>query len=211
MRLLTTLLLAGLLAAPVIAEAQRGPRASVPGPMHHRMQEGMGIERLLRHAEDLKLTDQQQSQLEKLSREFRLAQIDRRAELAKSELELRDLMRDAEPSDQAMIDAAIDNVADLRAGMQKARVKQRLAVQSILTDEQEAQIRERLREQREKRFKGAHGKPGAMRGELGPDRFFFFSEDNGMLLSSEPSMLPLGDDEGEDDVLLFVEPEGEEI
>lgn len=151
MKLLHLAIVAAICAAPIALDAQPGAHGI------RSRSKATPIERLILHAEEFKLTGQQVSQLEKLSTEFRLASVDQRAALAKAQIRLRDLMRKPEAADQKEVDAAIDQIAQLRASMQKARFGQRRSVMSILTDEQEKLIEEKMKTGMKERMLGRGG------------------------------------------------------
>jgi Spy/CpxP family protein refolding chaperone len=106
--------------------------------------DGMGVQMILRHADDIKLTDEQKDKLEGMIADFKTESIDARAALEKARVELGDLMRrDAAESD---VMSGIDKVARLRADMQKMRYRHHQQVKGVLTDEQVQQLKDLRRD-----------------------------------------------------------------
>jgi Spy/CpxP family protein refolding chaperone len=100
--------------------------------------------------EELELTDQQVDQIETMRTEHQLAMIDRRAELQKAELRLRKLMQEGDAPERD-VNAAIDEVARLRADMQKARYQQHQQMLSVLTDAQRDKLEQLMEERHDTR------------------------------------------------------------
>lgn len=111
--------------------------------MMGRGTQGAGIDRW---AEELDLSDRQLEQLEQMRMDHRMQMIDARAELEKAQLRLRTLMDNENASEQEVM-RAIDEVAQIRAGLQKARYSNHQQCLSVLTDNQRDQL-EQLREER---------------------------------------------------------------
>ncbi|MEW6411774.1 MAG: hypothetical protein AB1483_04780 [Candidatus Zixiibacteriota bacterium] len=149
--LVLTLILA--LAAPV-AMAQPGQGGGdCDGPgfgpqgMHRGMGKHMGqhdgmpgLRAILAHADELKLTDEQQDKLEKMMTTFQTERVDKKAALEKAEINLRALMRD--DADQGQIFAAIDQVAKLKADMKKMHYTHFQQAKGVLTAEQVDQLKQ---------------------------------------------------------------------
>jgi Spy/CpxP family protein refolding chaperone len=140
----------------------RGPGMGQGGAGHHGMmncdgpmqgRRGGGIGRLMMVADEIGLTDEQKDQLLQLRVDFQLAQIDRKAEVKKATVRLRDLKRDDEGSVSA-VNGAIDEVASLKAGLHKAMYAHRQEIKEILTDEQI----EKVKALRKERFEDRSGK-----------------------------------------------------
>jgi Spy/CpxP family protein refolding chaperone len=92
-----------------------------------------------RALEALDLTPPQRERIEALhERQLRTA-IQSRADLATAGLDLRKLLRAANP-DRRAIDAQIDRMSDLRASLHKARVATMLDVRAVLTPEQREKL-----------------------------------------------------------------------
>lgn len=101
--------------------------------------------------ERLKLSDDQKNQIEKLRTDFQKQQISQRAKVQTAAVELRQLLR-AENPDKAAIEKKINEVSQLRAQLQTARVNHMLNVRKILTPEQQKMIREAVKERVQSRF-----------------------------------------------------------
>ena len=103
-------------------ECDKMGRMGMDKKMHHergeRGQKGMGIHRLLKNAEELGLTEEQQGKLKNLMVEFKLAAIDQKAKVQKAEVKLRFLMHDENASESAVM-KAIDNLFTSKAEMKK--------------------------------------------------------------------------------------------
>ncbi len=107
---LISLLLTGLLAAQ-------------PGPPHHRMAAMLG------------LTQEQQTQVQKLRLDLQKELIPLRSEIRKLRGELK-LVMTADNFDQGQMEKLVNKMSDLRAQIQKKRMLHHRAVRSLLTDEQ---------------------------------------------------------------------------
>lgn len=95
--------------------------------------------------ERLNLSDDQKNQIEKLRTDFQKQQIAQRAKVQTAAVELRQLLR-AENPDKAAIEKKIQEVAQLRAQLQTARVNHMLNVRKVLTPEQQKMVREAVKE-----------------------------------------------------------------
>ncbi len=102
----------------------------------------------------LELTDQQREQLKKLQEKNYTQQQDRREELQKLQLELREMALEKNPDQKAM-QKKIDRVNELRKEMYEFRNANRQSCQSILTKEQI----EQLNSEREN-YRGKMGRGG---------------------------------------------------
>lgn len=94
--------------------------------------------------EMLDLTDEQEAQIDKMAEEFQLAQIDRKAELKKAQLKLKNLAHDDQASEREVF-RLIDDVSGLKAELHKARYSHRREFQAILTEEQAEKLKEMRR------------------------------------------------------------------
>ena len=130
----------------------------------HRMGMGFGRGRyapcrgFLAHAEELKLTDEQITDLEKLSQESAEAAIDRQARIQKAELKVRTLL-DADEIDLDAVRVQLEVAAKERVELRMAHATNLVAVKEILTDEQFKQWRT-LRRAGAGRFGRRHGGRG---------------------------------------------------
>ncbi len=145
---------------PLTLSAQPGPGPEPGRPMghgmmlgegapmpdrHNHMERGMGggcegeggpgIAQMMKMADELGLTDQQREQLKKMQTEFKLQMIDRRAAVEKAEVMLRSTMMD-DKSTEAEVGRLIDQVAGMRADVQKLRYSHHKQMKGVLTAEQ---------------------------------------------------------------------------
>ena len=86
------------------------------------------------------LSDEQKGKLEKLHAEHQKMMTEAKANMEKQALEMKALMKD--PVDVKKIEAKIDEIAMMKAAMQKKCLAHRLAVRALLTDEQKAKFDE---------------------------------------------------------------------
>lgn len=121
-----------------------GLMADRPGMRHH----GDGIGLLLMVGDKIDLTDQQRDRLKEMQTEFQMGQIDRRAELQKAQMRLRNLKRDTDAAEGDVF-RAIDEVSRLKVDMQKTRYQHQQQVKSVLTDEQIDKLEELRQTRRE--------------------------------------------------------------
>jgi Spy/CpxP family protein refolding chaperone len=129
------LLLTAFVSMPALS--QKRPMAPREDMLHPRLMER------------LNLSKEQKSQIEKLRADFQKQQIAQRAKVQTAAVELRQLLR-AEDPDKAAIEKKINELAQLRAQLQTARVNHLLNVRKILTPEQQKMIRDAV----EKRVRG---------------------------------------------------------
>lgn len=86
-------------------------------------------------AQELGLTDDQISQMEKIFQDHRLKLIDLKAALEKQEA-LLEPMVEADHPDESQVLAQIDKVAQARAELEKANARMLLGIRRVLTPEQ---------------------------------------------------------------------------
>ncbi len=100
---------------------------------------GPGMGRGMRHPgmmfAMLDLSDAQKARMRDIHERAARTQIQARADMQIAQMDMRKLMR-AEKPDQAAINAQIDKMAQMRAGMQKTRVATMLEARAQLTPEQ---------------------------------------------------------------------------
>jgi Spy/CpxP family protein refolding chaperone len=113
-------------------------RAGLP---HWGARGGLAVEMVLRHADDLKLTDAQVESLEGLAGETRKKLVDLHAEIQKSEIEIQSLIR-SESGDLARINRHIEAASKARARIQEERIALLFDVRKILTPEQKEMLKE---------------------------------------------------------------------
>ena len=137
---------------PMMAPDDMGGGGMGPGAMGHGMGHGMGRDGRFMHrggfgpmlVKELDLTPQQIEKM-KASREAQQRKaIQARADIQLARLDLRKLMQADKPDGRA-IEAQIDRIAGLRAGMEKSRVSAMLDFRASLTPEQQKKLKE-LRE-----------------------------------------------------------------
>ncbi len=124
---------------------------------------------LLRHADILGLTEDQQTKLKELKFSAEKEMIDLKAALQKEQLELRKLMHE-EDLNARSIKRQLETAAQARTNLKFHQISLLIEARNILTDEQRELIKEKLH-----RFGGPH-----LRGDLGPDcddMFMCFLED----------------------------------
>lgn len=114
---------------------------------------------LLKMAEELDLTDAQIDQIKKIRTDFQLRMVDARAELQKAQIGLNSLKHDAEAS-QLSVFAAIDNLSEKQAEMNKMQYAHRQEIHAVLTPEQQ---------ERAKALKKGHGQCGMGHGQFDDD------------------------------------------
>lgn len=172
------LLMAIMLAAPLTALAQHDadpPEGAHMGRGHFGMgggdrmgpgQAGMrggkrggGIAHLLMAGDKIGLTDEQRDQLKQMALDHKIEMIDSRAAVKKAQVRLRSLMRDEDAAEND-VTRQIDEVAGLKADLQKARYAQRKQIHGLLTEEQIDKIKELRKEhprQMQRKFRGPRG------------------------------------------------------
>lgn len=110
-----------------------------------------GIAALLRHADDLGLSEKQVSDLERLRSEFQLAQVDRKASMEKARIRMRDLMQDDGASESTVF-SQIDEISRLQAEAKKVHYSHMKAVKAVLSDEQIEKLKSFREDRREEMF-----------------------------------------------------------
>jgi Spy/CpxP family protein refolding chaperone len=135
--------------------ADMGPGG--PGMGHGRFgNDGPGIGHFLAMADELGLTDQQREQFKKMQVDFRMQMIDKDAAVDKAEAQLRSVMTDDNAS-ESEVARLIDDVARLRADVQKTRFAHHKQMKSMLTAEQVKKIETLRKERREARQEAGQG------------------------------------------------------
>jgi len=108
------------------------PGCGMKGPMGPGMAGGPKCGPMLKA---LDLTAEQQKKVDAIHEKQARQMVQAEADLRIATMDMQQLMR-AETPDKAKIDAQIDKVAQLRAGMQKSRTATLLEVRALLTPEQ---------------------------------------------------------------------------
>jgi len=105
---------------------------------------------LAQFRKELDLSNDQVERLEQLKLNHRMNMIGARADVERAELRLKELLRKDDASTQE-VGQAIDQVAQLRAGIQKQCYSQRQECLSVLTDAQKEKLRQLREERRDER------------------------------------------------------------
>jgi Spy/CpxP family protein refolding chaperone len=108
------------------------PGCGMKGPMGPGMADGPKCGPMLK---GLDLTAEQQKKVDVIHEKQARLMVQAQADLRIAEMDMQQLMRSETP-DKAKIDAQIDKLAQLRAGMQKSRTATLLEVRALLTPEQ---------------------------------------------------------------------------
>lgn len=122
-RVITTTLLAVVCLA-LVATAQTAPPAGMQRPMHSRIMD------------DLKLTDSQKAEIEKLQTETQKSQIDRRSEIAKARLDLQGLFKAETPS-QSAIEKKLNEIVGLENRARTEHLNHWFTINKMLTPDQQ--------------------------------------------------------------------------
>lgn len=122
----------------------------------------MGIRHLLAVGDKINLTDDQQAKLEQMMIEFKLQSIDMKAEIQKAKVAMHAMKR--KDAAEADVMRAIDDMARMKAEMQKMQYKHHLQAKAVLTDNQIDQLKqlrkEHSREGSKFKEKPGHGRRG---------------------------------------------------
>jgi len=113
--------------------------------------------------EELGLSDEQVAQMRPLEMDYRKAMIQNGADLRVAMVDLGSLL-DAKNPDRASIDAKVDEIGTLQKKMMRFRVDVLLQVKEILTSDQYAKFRHKLRQRMEGLSHHLGGMPGNMEG-----------------------------------------------
>jgi Spy/CpxP family protein refolding chaperone len=123
----------------------RHGRADRPGrgrPGGRGIGRGVAADRMLRHANELDLTDDQIGKLEMLSYEAKKKMIDLRADIEKEQLELQNRIK-SNAEDMAQIKRHLSAIAKAKTGIQEVKIENLFSVRKVLTDEQKELIKKR--------------------------------------------------------------------
>lgn len=113
-------------------------------PGHHE-RAGRLLHHLLRHQQELGLTEEQVSRLKTLSLDFDRTTIKVRADIMVAERELRALIRD-DRADMAAVEAKIKESEGLQTGLRVTAIKTRREAWSLLTPDQREKERAELKQ-----------------------------------------------------------------
>jgi Spy/CpxP family protein refolding chaperone len=113
--------------------------------------------------EELDLTQEQKDQLKSLRTETQKKMIQLKADMQIAHVELKELLIQKNPN-QDTVDKVVSRLSSAQAKMTESRVRQKLAVNKILTEEQFQKLEEmpKGRRDRGRHFRGRRG-PGEMR------------------------------------------------
>ncbi len=156
-KLFVVLLIVAFSASAAMA-GHHGPRGQKG--FHGEDGQGMGDRpgMILQMADKLELSDSQIAEVKKMMQKNGMDRIERKAELQKSQLELRHLkMNDAADGE---ILSAIERVGKLKTEMRKSRFEHQSKMKSILTDEQTEKLKELRQEFRQGRGFQGKNHPG---------------------------------------------------
>jgi Spy/CpxP family protein refolding chaperone len=103
--------------------------------------DGVAAERMLRHAPELKLTDDQIGKLEMLAYETKKRMIGLRADIEREQLEVHKQMRSGS-EDLTQIKRHLSAISSARVGIQEAKIDNLFKARRILTEEQKAMVKE---------------------------------------------------------------------
>lgn len=122
-----------------------GRMHAVPGMAMRRRGSGGGsrtAERVLRMAEELELTEQQEGEIRDVWRQHRRAAIERDAAIEVAELDLEDLMQDPHTADLAAVEQQMQAIGKLRVENRVAGLRLTQQVWGTLTAEQRDQLQD---------------------------------------------------------------------
>ncbi|MFZ1979551.1 MAG: Spy/CpxP family protein refolding chaperone [Bacteroidota bacterium] len=121
---------------------------------------------------ELKLTDEQKKEVDKLRSETAKEMIDQHGKIAKSEIELRDLFK-ADTPDKSAIEKKMQAIADLKVEAKMIHINNWFAVNKLLTPDQQKVWKIFLNHRVDRKFRRfCHGHRGDRRGGedmRGPD------------------------------------------
>jgi Spy/CpxP family protein refolding chaperone len=141
-KIFRVLALAAFVAMVVIAPLQAAPDCQKKGDQEKKMDKEctMKAEGCMMLKNIPNLSDEQKAKLEKLHAEMQKMMETAKADMEKQAMEMKALMKD--PVDLKKAEAKIDEIAMMKAGMQKKCLAHRLAVRALLTAEQKAKFDE---------------------------------------------------------------------
>jgi Spy/CpxP family protein refolding chaperone len=130
------------------------------------MMGNMGI--MGRLADEIDLSEEQKDEIKDIHTSHRKDMIRMKADRELAQVELQEIMHQDSP-DLDAIEDQIRNIANLEAKMKFSQIKTRIDVKSVLTEEQQAKLKELMKNRPARRTGGRRagaGKPG----EAGPMR-----------------------------------------
>jgi len=129
--------------------ARQGHPQAFDRPMHQAI---MG---------ELKLTDQQKKEIDKIHSDAMKEQIDRFSQIAKARVELQDLMKADNPS-QSALEKKISDIGALRNQAQSKRLSVWFSINKLLTPEQQKVWKRTLEHRAQMGMRGRMGRIGRM-------------------------------------------------
>ena len=126
-------------------------------------QPGPGMGGRMGPMDELNLTDQQKKQVEQIHDEAMRQGIDRRAEIAKARVDLRQLVR-ADKPDQSAIEKKMKEIGTLRSAAQSHRLNTWFSVNKLLNTEQQKVWKKTL--ERRMEMSGRMEMRGRMQGRM---------------------------------------------
>jgi len=149
------LLLTFALTGMVAAQQGHGQKKCCDDRPYHGMKKegihkGFGVERILKIADEINLTDDQKDKLKSMATEFQLKKVDLEAEIEKGNILLRDLMHD-ESASESDVFKTIDRVTAFKADMKKMHYSHMKSAKNVLTNEQKEKLESLRKEHMEKR------------------------------------------------------------
>jgi Spy/CpxP family protein refolding chaperone len=141
-KIFRVLALAAFVAMVAISALQAAPGCQKKGDHEKMMGKGcmMNAEGCMMLKAIPNISDEQKGKLEKLCAEHQKMMEAAKADMEKQALEMKGLMKD--PVDVKKIEAKIDEIAMMKAGMQKKCMAHYLAVRALLTVEQKTKFDE---------------------------------------------------------------------
>ena len=123
---------------------RHGGRAGMGMHRGHGMMghgDGVAADRMLKHATELKLTDDQIGKLEMLSYEVKKQMIGLHADIEREQLEVKKQMQSGS-DDPTQIKRHLSAISKARLGIQEAKIDNLFKSRKILTNEQKAMVKE---------------------------------------------------------------------
>ena len=142
-----------------------GPGMGMPGPGGMKMRRGRdGMPggawwKDSRIVQEIGLSDQQSTQIEKIFQDHRLQLVDLHANLEKAEIAMEPMMQADQPN-EGQITSQIDKIAQARAALEKSNAVMLLGIRKVLTADQWKKLQTAQREPRPFPAMAPGGMPG---------------------------------------------------
>ncbi len=145
-KLLVAVAVVMLAAQPALFAQRGGPPKGGERKGHHEMKGSCGplFGDPARMQQELGLTDEQVKQIADINRDFQKKMLDEKEKLAPKHVRLRKLLME-DTVDLGKVRALLKEIGDHRVELHMLRIQQRLAIESKLTDEQKAKVRQHHR------------------------------------------------------------------